>query len=167
MGFTAIMSTTPLTYPARCGDRELRRKWPRAFCLARRRRRARLRHRGLCTRPALPGFDRCQWHGGLSTGPRSVDDRRRYVDDVKETIKRGKIDRVPWGRKPGGRNRPKGVIEADKAERVLRRVERLGRGERAARKRAARRDEKELARRHRQFQSGLLFWLDDEPLRWT
>src|SRR5262245_53582920 len=68
----------------------------------------RLRHHGFCTRPALPDSNCCQWHGGRSTGPADRGaGRRRMVDEMRDAITRGELARVPWGRKPGGKNRPK------------------------------------------------------------
>ncbi len=135
--------------------------------------RAYLRHRGLCTRPALAN-GRCRWHGGLSVGgtsdagkARTVKARRDMVAEVHDAIARGELERVPWGRKAGGRNRPKEVIAQERFEKRIRQEERriTGRAnaDRRARKQVRRQQREEAAeikRRHECFQRGQPFWSD-------
>jgi hypothetical protein len=109
-----------------------------------------LHHRGTCTRPALPDSKRCQWHGGRSTGP--IDGgagRRRMVDEVHAKITRGELERVPWGRRKGGTNRPKAVIEAEKCRRetarTLRQAAHQSRIAKRKRKEARRAEERAMA----------------------
>jgi hypothetical protein len=133
---------------------------------------ARLRHRGFCTRPALPGSARCQRHGGHSTGPADGGaGRRRMVDEMRDAIARGELARVPWGRKPGGKNRPKAVIEEEKhrkaTARALRRIQHQARLDKRARKQADRQQRDEaavLVRRHERFQARDRDWYDTDLL---
>ena len=126
--------------------------------------RARLRHRGTCTRPALAN-GRCRWHGGLSVGgtsdagkARTVKGRHDMVAEVHDAIARGELERVPWGRKAGGRNRPKEVIAQERFAKRIRQEERriTGRAnaDRRARKQAAWRGWQEAADQLAQLERG-------------
>jgi hypothetical protein len=135
--------------------------------------RAYLRHRGFCKRPALSGSDRCQWHGGHSTGPTSeqgkantiaamAEGRRRWLAKLKAEGKP-----VPFGRKRGGKNRAlderAAAAHAREERRTLRRVEHQSRADKRARREARRQqreEQRELQHRHDAFQAGLPFWSD-------
>jgi hypothetical protein len=42
-----------------------------------------LRRRGHgCKRPVVPGRNRCEYHGGLSTGPRTAEGRARALENL-------------------------------------------------------------------------------------
>jgi hypothetical protein len=136
---------------------------------------ARLRHRGFCTRPALPGSARCKWHGALSTAPVTAEGmastiaamkagRVRWVADMRAKIATAEIDRFPCGRRAGGRNRTleerAQAAHEKQCEREYRRIQRQARAVRRARK-------QELAdlERHRQAShAGLPFWDDRRDL---
>jgi hypothetical protein len=89
------------------------------------------------------------------------------VAEMHAKIARGELERVPWGRKPGGRNRAKAVIEAEKRtreeRRALRRVEHQARADRRARREAERPQREELAEYEHRRQAanrGIPFWSD-------
>jgi hypothetical protein len=131
-----------------------------------------------CQRRVKPGGNgRCILHGGASTGPTTeagmantvaamVEGRRRWLKDLKD---RG--EPMPFGRKPGGRNRS--LEERDQAgrdaeaKRAVRRLQHESRISKRARKQAGRqrRDEAAvLARRHERFQARDPDWYDTDLL---
>jgi hypothetical protein len=129
---------------------------------------ARLRHRGFCTRPALPGSARCKWHGALSTAPVTADGmastiaamkagRARWVADMRAKITTGEIDRFPNGRKAGGKNRTleerAQAAHEKQCERAYRRIQRQARADRRARKQEL----ADLDRRRQASHAGLPF----------
>ncbi len=113
--------------------------------------RARLRHGGACMRPALPGCDRCRWHGGHSTGATSEAGKARTAAGRARWLAARKAAGLPltMGRKPGKPNRPREIIEQEKrareAARALRRIAYRARADRRARKEAARLERDALA----------------------
>ncbi len=65
-----------------------------------------------CRKRPVKGRTRCRWHGGLSTGPRTVEGkaravaamvagRRRWVEKMRALKAEGKIKRFPGGRRAG------------------------------------------------------------------
>ncbi len=101
-----------------------------------------------CRRPASPGSTRCKLHGALSTGPRTEAGKARTVAAMKagraRWLAKLKADGkpVPFGRKPGGKNRPKEVQEQAAADaqgsRAYRRIATADRQQRRARRLTAR-----------------------------
>jgi hypothetical protein len=124
----------------------------------------RLRHSGFCERRPLPGSDRCQWHGGYSTGALTPQGKARALAGRAAWLAARKAAGLPltMGRKAGGKNRPREEIEAEQVERRLRRQERVAKLER---RRAARHREQEAAELdagRERFHRGGQFWSDDE-----
>jgi hypothetical protein len=121
------------------------------------------------------GSKRCRLHGGLSTGPTTPDGKARTIEAMKagralwlaKLKSEGKP--IPFGRKKGGHNRPQQEREHDayvlQCRRDSRRMARLARAERKARRREredARRRMEEHARRKARADAGLPYWTEEE-----
>src|SRR6266851_1795719 len=77
---------------------------------------------GLCRAAAMPGRRRCRWHGGATTGPRTIEGkqrtiaamtagRRRWLERMQRAKALGLIDKIPTGRRrPKVRAAPSKVI---------------------------------------------------------
>jgi hypothetical protein len=71
-----------------------------------------LRASSRCRNWPVRGKKRCRLHGGLSTGPRTVEGKARtiaaMVEGRRRLLERLKAEGkpVPWGRKKGGVNDP-------------------------------------------------------------
>jgi hypothetical protein len=138
-----------------------------------------LRTSSYCKNWALPGSKRCRLHGGLSTGPTTLEGMARTIAAMKagrlrwlaQLKSEGKP--IPCGRRKGGRNAPPEEREraayVRECERKYRDMVRRGRSERKVR-RAQRRQEREDARRrmeeHARRKSrmdvGLPYWTPEE-----
>lgn len=125
---------------------------------------ARLRHNGFCTRPALPDAGRCQWHGGQSTGAVTAEGQAKQKAGRAAWLAARRAAGLPltMGRKAGGKNRTADQIETERVERVLRRIERQARAAKRQRERAARQEMADLDKRREQFHAGQPIW-PDEP----
>jgi hypothetical protein len=74
---------------------------------------ARVRHRhGFCRKWPVPGKERCRFHGGCSTGPRTEEGkavslaamragRQGWLEEMRAKKAAGEIERFPGGRKSG------------------------------------------------------------------
>jgi hypothetical protein len=131
--------------------------------------RARLRHH-TCRRPALTN-GRCKWHGGKSTGPVTQGTANTIDAMVKGRhawLAERKAAGLPltMGRKPGGRNRSREQIEAEKQAkadaRALRRVQHQARMEKQERKQAQRDEDAQLEARRKAFHNGQPFFVEPD-----
>jgi hypothetical protein len=88
---------------------------------------------GYCRRQCAPGRSRCRFHGGMATGPKTVQGmantlaamkarRARWLEGVRTLKKAGLIDKFPCGKKKGSPQRvPKtGDKVIDKARCLIR-----------------------------------------------
>jgi hypothetical protein len=131
--------------------------------------------RNRCKNWAVRGSKRCRLHGGLSTGPRTLEGmactlaamkagRARWLAKLKSEGKP-----IPCGRKKGGRNLPADEREQAAYETQCRRegrkLSRQSRAERKARRvreRETRRRMEEYARRKARADAGGPFWTEEE-----
>jgi hypothetical protein len=69
----------------------------------------------------MRGRQRCKWHGGCSTGPRTAEGlartlaaaragRERWKEQMLRAIAMGEIERFPGGRPKGSKGKPKGKM---------------------------------------------------------
>jgi hypothetical protein len=127
-----------------------------------------------CRRWATPGHSRCALHGSKATGPTSPQGLASTIAAMKagraRWLKKLKAagQPIPFGRKPGGKNRTaeereQAALDAA-AQRELRRIELRARQDRRARRQARRDEQAILARQRERFHARDPDWYDTDLL---
>jgi hypothetical protein len=135
--------------------------------------------RNRCKNWAVRGSNRCRLHGGLSTGPTTLEGKARTIEALKAGRRhwlaklKSEGRPIPFGRKKGGHNRPLEEREHDAYVQQCRgdsqRMARQMRAERKARRARERQEREEIrrkmeehARRKARWDAGLPYWTDEE-----